>query len=244
MRRAPQQHLPCFLLDDRVAIDAGSLALAVSDAQRQTVRDIVLTHAHLDHIATLPSFIDDLFEHLHEPVRVHALADTIETLETHIFNWRVFPKFSELRNDFCTVLEYKPFVPHQPFPVEHFEFVAVPVNHQVPAVGFIVRSPNRTIAFTSDTARADAFWQTINRLPELDALFVECAFPDSKARLAEISHHLTPQTLRVELQKLNHRCPVFAINLKPAYFYEIARELAALNVPRLEILPAGKCVQI
>lgn len=244
MRPAPQQHLPCFLIDGQVAIDAGSLALAVSDEQRQTVRDIILTHAHLDHVATLPSFIDDLFEDLREPIRVHALAETIETLETHIFNWQIFPKFAELKNNFGAVLEYKPFVPNQPFLVRHLEVVAVPVNHQVPAVGFVVRDQKRRLAFTSDTAEADDFWRSINDLPDLDALFVECAFPDSKTELARISRHLTPQTLRSELRKFKHRCPIFVINLKPAYFHEISTQLKNLKLPELQILPVGEIIQI
>lgn len=243
-RAAARQHLPCFLIDDCAAIDAGSLALAVSDEQRQTVRDIVLTHAHLDHIATLPSFIDDLFEDLRQPVCVHALSETIETLETHIFNWQVFPRFSELCNDFGAVLQYKPFVPHKPFPVKHLEFAAVPVNHQVATVGFVVSDKRKTVAFTSDTAESDDFWTTINALPALDALFVECAFPDSKAELARVSHHLTPRVLRAELGKLKHRCPIFAINLKPAYYNEIAREILALNLPELAILPVGRDIEI
>ncbi len=244
MRRAPQQHLPCFLVDDQVAIDAGSLALAVSDEQRQTVRDVILTHAHLDHVATLPSFIDDLFEDLREPVRVHALSETIEMLETHVFNWQIFPKFSALKNDFGAVLEYKPFVPNQPFRVRHLEVVAVPVNHQVPTVGFVVRDSERALAFTSDTAEADEFWRSVNDLPVLDALFVECAFPDSKIELARISHHLTPRKLRRELCKFKHRCPIFVINLKPAYFHEISTQLKALQVPELHILPVGEIIQI
>ncbi len=58
---SPRQHLSCFVVDDCVAIDAGSLAMAASTVQRKQIRDVVLTHAHLDHIAGLPLFIDDLF---------------------------------------------------------------------------------------------------------------------------------------------------------------------------------------
>ena len=53
-RASPRQHLTCFVIDDCVAIDAGSLAMSVNPVQRKNIRDIVLTHAHLDHIAGLP----------------------------------------------------------------------------------------------------------------------------------------------------------------------------------------------
>ena len=35
--------------------------MAASSVQQSAIRDVVLTHAHLDHIAGLPLFIDDLF---------------------------------------------------------------------------------------------------------------------------------------------------------------------------------------
>ena len=92
---SPRQHLSCFIVDDQVAIDAGSLAMAATAVQKKQIRDIVLTHAHLDHIAGLPLFIDDLFANLDAPVCVHAAPEVIETLERDIFNWAIYPRFSE-----------------------------------------------------------------------------------------------------------------------------------------------------
>src|SRR5918998_1216332 len=88
-----QQHLACFVIDDSVAIDAGSLAMATTDIQREKIRNVVLTHAHLDHIAGLPLFIDDLFAILKEPICVHAEKKVIDTLERDVFNWSVYPRF-------------------------------------------------------------------------------------------------------------------------------------------------------
>jgi cAMP phosphodiesterase len=235
-----QQHLPCFLIDDCMAIDAGSLALAVNNSQRQNVRDIIITHPHLDHVATLPIFIDDLFAELRQPIRVYATSETIETLEQHIFNWKIFPRFNELSNDFSKVLEYKPIILNKEFAVKNFKITAIPVSHQIPTVGLIVSSLERTIAFTSDTASTDYFWGFVNALPSLNALLIECAFPNSKANLAKISHHLTPQNLRLELAKFKHDCPVFIINIKPMYRTEIICELEELSLPQLKVMQVGK----
>ena len=51
-----EQRLTCFLIDESVAVDAGSIALALTTEQRQKVRDIIVTHPHMDHIASLPNF--------------------------------------------------------------------------------------------------------------------------------------------------------------------------------------------
>ena len=55
------QRLTCYLIDDCVTVDAGSIAIALTTEQRASVQDIIVTHVHMDHIASLPIFIDDLY---------------------------------------------------------------------------------------------------------------------------------------------------------------------------------------
>src|SRR5215204_6260155 len=137
-RASTRQHFACFVIDDSVAIDAGSLAIAASSVQRKQIRDIVLTHAHLDHIAGLPLFIDDLFATLKEPVRVYAAQEVIEVLQENIFNWKVYPNFSELENEHGNVLEYKKIEHGNEFQIKHLKIKPLNVNHKVPSVGFVI----------------------------------------------------------------------------------------------------------
>src|SRR5258705_11268048 len=164
-----EQRLTCFLIDESVAIDAGSIALALTTEQRQKVRDISVTHSHMDHIASLPIFIDDLFETLKKPVRVYATPEVIELLERDIFNWNVYPRFSELKNEFGPVMEYVPIPKGEPFKVAHLTVTAVAVNHIVPTVGLVVSDGKSTIAFSSDTLEPDRFESVVNRELGLDA---------------------------------------------------------------------------
>src|SRR3954464_13064962 len=108
-RASARQHLLTLVVDDRVAIDAGCLAFSCTDIQRQQVRDIVLTHTHLDHIAGLPLFIDDLFASTTEPIIIHGTAEMIETLESHVFNWSIYSRFSDLQNSHGDVVRYRRF---------------------------------------------------------------------------------------------------------------------------------------
>lgn len=232
-----QQHLSCFVIDDCATIDAGSLATATSDFQKRKIRNIVLTHAHLDHIAGLPLFIDDLFADLTEPICVHAAGEVVETLERDVFNWSVYPRFSELENKNGKVLIYEAFQTGQDFPVAHLNFRAIEVNHSVPSVGFVVGDGKTKIAFSGDTAEAGAFWQVLNEEKKLDALFVECAFPDELSDLASSSHHLTPKKLRRELAEFKHRnCPIYVVNLKPMHRGQIVRQLDELRIKNLQVL--------
>lgn len=236
-----EQRLTCFLIDECVAVDAGSIALALNAEQRKSVRDIIVTHPHMDHIASLPIFIDDLFETLKSPVRVHATPEVIGLLERDIFNWNVYPRFSGLKNEYGPVMEYVPIPAGEEFRIAHLTVSAVPVNHIVPTVGLLVSDGKSTVAFSSDTSETDEFWKLINRAPSLNALLIEASFPDSMAKLAEVSRHYTPASLRRDLLKLNHNgLDILAVHIKPAYRQMVIDELNALNIPGLGVMEPGK----
>ena len=237
----PEQRLTCFLIDETVAVDAGSIALALSNEQRENVRDIIITHPHMDHIASLPIFIDDLYPTLKRPIRVYATQVVIDLLERDIFNWNVYPRFSELKNDFGPVMEYVPVPVGEEFQVAHLKVTVVPVNHIVPTVGLLVSDGRSTVAFSSDTAETQEFWDLINKAPSLDALLIETSFPNSMAKLAEVSRHFTPASLHRELGKLNHNgLDILAVHIKPAYREMIIDELKALNVSGLDVMEPGR----
>src|SRR5258706_5144783 len=240
-RASVRQHLLSIVIDDRVAIDAGCLAFSCTDNQRDEIRDIILTHTHLDHIAGLPLFIDDLFATLTEPVRVHATREMIDILERDVFNWSIYPRFSELANDNGAVVEYREFARGASFEVKHLSVQSVSVNHKVSANGYIVSDGKVSVAITGDTAETDEIWEKCNGVSNLKSIIAECAFPDEMDDLANVSDHLTPRRLRHELEKLNDRnVPVFIINLKPMYREKVIGQITDLDLPNVDILEIGK----
>ncbi|MDT4954635.1 MAG: hypothetical protein QOJ02_2773 [Acidobacteriota bacterium] len=240
-RATQEQRLTCYLIDDRVALDAGSIAIALSDEQHNTVRDIIVTHPHMDHIASLPIYIDDLFGFLKTPIRIHATQEVIELLERDVFNWTVYPRFSELRNEYGPVMEYVPFRTGVEFNVAHLRVTAVNVNHIVPTVGMVISDGKKTVAFSSDTAETEDFWTLVNKTQRIDALLIEASFPNSMAKLAEDSRHFTPESLSRELRKLKHSgLDILTVHLKPAYRETVISELKALAIPKLDVMEAGR----
>lgn len=236
-----RQHYSCTLIGDSVVIDAGSLASAASAHERLSVRDIVLSHAHLDHIAGLPLFIDDLFPTLKEPLRIHAAHEVIDVLETHIFNWKVYPRFSELENDFGRVIEYVTIEADKTFRLGDLRFTPISVDHGVPSMGFVVRDEHSTIAITGDTAEMEGFWDRVNLFGRLDALLIECAFPNEFDELASKSHHFTPAKLGLELKKFrNAETPIFVTNIKPTHRESVIEQLRQLPIEGLDILEIGR----
>jgi ribonuclease BN (tRNA processing enzyme) len=233
--------LTCFVIDDCVAVDAGSIAIALNSEQRSKVRDIIVTHPHMDHVASLPIFIDDLYPTLKEPMRIYATEEVIGLLERDIFNWNLYPRFSDLKNDYGPVMEYIPIPIGEVFPVAHLNVVAVPVNHIVPTVGLVVSDGQKSVAFSSDTAETEEFWKIVNEMTGLDALLIEASFPDRLAKLAHVSRHFTPASLGQELKKLTHNgMDIMAVHLKPSYRQEIIDQLDALGYPTLKVMEPGR----
>ena len=240
-RATPAQRLTCFLIDDCVSVDAGSIGLALTESQRRTVRDVIVTHPHMDHIASLPIFVDDLFGELTEPIRIHGTAEVLDLLGRDVFNDNVYPKFDELQNQHGAVMKYVPFKAGEEFLVAHLRVTAVDVNHIVPTVGLLVSDGKSTVAFSSDTAETEDFWHLMNRAPRLDALFIEASFPNSMRALAEASKHLTPEMVAHELGKLTHNgIDILAVHLKPAYRQTLIDELNALGIEKLSVMETGR----
>jgi ribonuclease BN (tRNA processing enzyme) len=240
-RATPAQRLTCFVIDDRVTVDAGSIGIALTEAQRRTVRHIIVTHPHMDHIASLPIYVDDLFAELEQPICIYATKKVVRLLQRDVFNDIVYPRFDQLKNQHGHVMKYVPFEVGKDFKISHLTVTAVTVNHIVPTVGLLLNDGRRTIAFSSDTAETEEFWKMVNRASRLDALFIEASFPNSMAELAKTSKHLTPQTLDNELKKLDHNgMDILAVHLKPAYRQSITNELAALGIEKLRTMEVGK----
>jgi ribonuclease BN (tRNA processing enzyme) len=174
-------------------------------------------------------------------MRIYATEEVIGLLERDVFNWNVYPRFSDLKNDYGPVMEYVPIPIGKPFPVAHLTVCAVPVNHIVPTVGLVVSDGQKSVAFSSDTAETDEFWKIVNQMKDLDALLIETSFPDRMAKLAHVSRHFTPATLGQELKKLTHNgMDIMAVHLKPSYRDEIVEQLRALNIPKLSVMEPGR----
>jgi ribonuclease BN (tRNA processing enzyme) len=128
----------------------------------------------------------------------------------------------------------------QPFRVNGLSVRAVRVSHIVPTTGFVVEDGTVSVAYSSDTAPTDRFWEVVNRTRNLKAVIVETSFPDELQELANVSGHLTPQTLNVELRKLKRDVPVYLYGAKPRHLARIRAEVRALKRRRLAFLVQGK----
>ena len=175
-----------FLIDGRILIDAGTGVGDLTLDEMQAVDDVFLTHSHLDHIAALPMMLDAVASRRAEPLRLHALPDTIAALQQHIFNDVIWPDFSRIPSQTRPFVRYLPLQVGQGLQVTGIDIEVLPARHTVPAVGYAVRGDTGWWVFSGDTGgNCPEFWQRVNRLP-LAALVIETAFSNREGSLARL----------------------------------------------------------
>lgn len=226
-----------FLIDDDVLIDAGTGLGDLPLNQMTGIRHIFLTHSHMDHLACLPLLADSMFGIHDEPIVIHAQEKTIKAMKTHIFNWVIWPDFSELPSKDRPCIRFEIMNPGEIVNIRRREFEMIPVNHTVPGVAYAVSDHRASVAFSGDTTTNDTLWQRLNRLESLDLLFVEAAFANHDLEISRISKHYCPQLLADDLVKLEHRPQLWLTHFKPGeedlIYQECVDALPDFSVNRL-----------
>ncbi|MEO5763475.1 MAG: 3',5'-cyclic-nucleotide phosphodiesterase [Vicinamibacteria bacterium] len=229
-----------FLVNDVVALDAGGISATLSVDRQAMVKDIFISHAHLDHTCCLPFLIDNSFAAPGFSLRIYAIHEVVMALSKHLFNGSLWPDFTSIPDDLTPVLKLVTIEPEKAVKVGKLKIRAIPVSHSVPTTGFIVDDGDGSLAFSSDTGPTLHFWDVVNATKNLKAVITEASFPNSEEDLARISGHLTPTLLGRELDKLKRDVPVYIYGAKPRFVGKIKKELAALERKNLTMLVQGK----
>lgn len=232
---ARYQVLITYLIDDWLAIDAGCLGIALSAEDQCRVSDLVITHAHQDHIASLPIFLTNIFGARPAPVIIHAQEHDRHALEQHVLNDVVWPDFTRISSPSGPVIRFSEIAAERTFELRNLRITPIEVNHIVPTLGLAIEDDHSAVVFTSDTFHTERIWEYANAMPRLDAVFADVSFPSDQAALAEASKHLTPAQLKVELTKLHRDTRVYGVHLKSNYHGRVADELAALGDSRVNV---------
>lgn len=226
------------LLDGHIALDAGCLAQALPVERQREVHTVLLTHSHIDHINSLPFFIDNVYG-LDGQIDVYASAPTIHAVQRHLFNNTFWPDFARLPHHLLPTVTFHELYEEVPFEVEGLRFTPIAVNHLVPTFGFLIEDGNAAVLWSSDTGPTVRLWEIANEAPRLRAVFAETSFDNEKQELADVSLHLTPNSLAAELEKLDREVPVVLHHLKPPCVDAIREEVKELLLPRVEIVTQG-----
>ena len=214
-----------MLVDHDILIDAGTGVADLSLAELAMIDHVFITHSHLDHLAMLPLMIESVADRRGGPVTVYATDATLEAIQKHLFNWVIWPDFSRISIREAAVMQYQVIHVGQKVVLGERAITALPAEHTVPAVGYLIDSGAASLAFTGDTTVNEQFWPVVNRIANLRYLIIETAFPNHEKQLAVVSKHLCPSMLGDELGKLERDVEIYITHLKPGQDELIMREI-------------------
>jgi ribonuclease BN (tRNA processing enzyme) len=232
--------MTCLLINGSIALDAGSLSQVLSIERQVEVHSILLSHSHMDHTNSLPFFIENVYGKSERPIDIHASEATVYAIRKYLFNNATWPDFTRLPNHLLPAMRFTEFQSEAPLVIDGVTFTPIPVDHLVPTHGFLIEQDGVAVLWSSDTGPTQRLWEIANRTPNLKALCIDTSFDNSLQDVADLSLHLTPRTLEIELRKLQKRVPILVHHLKPPCVEKIHEEVRRLGNPDIEFLEQGK----
>lgn len=229
-----------LLINERIALDAGSLAQVLAVEQQERVHSILLTHSHMDHTSSLPFFIENVYGRSDGGIDIYASSATIYAIRKYLFNNATWPDFTRLPNHLLPAVRFHELREEVALELAGVRFTPIQVSHLVPTFGFLIEQDGKSMLWSSDTGPTLRLWEIANRTPNLQAVCIETSFDNALQQVADVSLHLTPRTLERELAKLEKKVPILLHHLKPPSVGRILGEIAALRNPDLAFLEQGK----
>ena len=221
-----------FLIDKNVVIDAGNLVKSLGK-ECCNLEHIFISHTHFDHIVDLPFVLESYFGCRTKPLKIYALSENISKLQEYLFNWSIWPNFSEIEqiNGKEAALQFVPVEVGDTLVIDSLEVTILQSNHTVPTCGYKVQKGSEAFVLSGDTYINDGLIDLINQDKCISSLLIDVSFSSEKSELALESKHMTPKLLEKMLLGL-HRDDVviYTYHQKPLFKQKIDTELSELSL--------------
>ena len=214
-----------LLIDDVLAVDAGSLTSELSLSAQKKIKAILLSHGHYDHIREVPAFA---FNNMNRTTKVFSSSQTLEILSSHLLDGIIYPRFAE-KTPFLArpALKLHRLEPLKIQKIEDYQILSMPMNHPLDALGFeISNKEGKKVFYTGDTGPGlSSIWENISP----DILVIEVTFPNRLEKITKDASHLCPKMLLNELRdfrRINNYLPrIVLVHLSPQLEKEIKEEV-------------------
>jgi ribonuclease BN (tRNA processing enzyme) len=236
--------LSTFVIDEVLAVDAGALGWWETPEVQARIRDVLISHVHLDHIAGLPAFLENVYKIAPEPPTIHASEASISALQDHLFNNVLMPDFLALSRHNHPFLRYVPFSEDQVFQIGKYEITALNIDHPISTQAFVIDDGTVAVAIVTDTTPIPLILADLTRHPRLKVLFLEASFPNSMSQLAAVSKHFTSGQFLEAARHFPPSVTVIAIHIKMRFFDEVCSEILSANLPNVQIAQPGQILDL
>jgi ribonuclease BN (tRNA processing enzyme) len=195
----PGHYPTAFLIDGKLLLDGGTIGARLSEAEQFAIRNVLVTHSHLDHIGAIPFLADNIvIGNKRHSIALFGIRETLTALRKYVLNDELWPDFTRISAAREPVVKMRNVLPGRSFRIGGYTIRAFRVNHTVPAVGYIIRDRRgKVLLYTGDTGPTDAVWGAAKKV---DAVIAEVSFPNNMKALALKTGHLG--LIRKEVAKI------------------------------------------
>ncbi|MCL6555147.1 MAG: 3',5'-cyclic-nucleotide phosphodiesterase [Burkholderiales bacterium] len=211
-------------VDEDTLIDCGTGVGDSPLAALIVIDQVFLTHAHLDHIALLPMLADARVDRRDEPLVVHGLPETLQTLRECIFNNRVWPDYT---SEALPYVRLQPVALGETVEIGGRRFQPLPVKHAIPACAWRIDSGAASLVFTGDTTYSETFFAELKHIANLRHLIIETTFLNALEAACEAAGHNNARRLALALAHVPPGVMVHITHMEPGREEEIWAEIQA-----------------
>jgi ribonuclease Z len=175
-----------FSNDESILVDCGNAPfrkLEIMGISPRTLKHVIVTHAHVDHMYGLPSLIQSLWHSGYEQIlTIHCLPETKSAIDTLLNSFDLLQKVGMFPVEFSVLpdTELTNFMN-----TNDFSLYSSPVQHTIPNIGLRVEEKisgaRKTVVYSSDTEPCDSLLRLASNA---DTLILECTFTSETT-----SHH-------------------------------------------------------
>src|SRR6187401_2442121 len=162
-----------MLVDHDILVDAGTGVGDLSLESLAKVDHIFVSHSHLDHVTSIPFLVDTVCWMRGHPIVVYGIKETLDILREHLFNWRLWPDFTQIPDSVKPFMVYREVVVGETVEIKGRRFTPIPANHTVPAVGYAIATSRASLIYSGDTCVNDGLWRAVNDARNLKYLIIE-----------------------------------------------------------------------
>lgn len=189
--------LPCYVIDDRLALDAGSLATGLTFEEQAHVEAVLLTHRHLDHTNDL-LMIGGAAYYMGKSLHVYGTEPTIRALEELYFRSELFPDPRNRPSADNPAMKLHVIPEGEPVDVAGYTVLALPGNHSVSSWAYLVTDgEGKSVFYSGDTdERIAEAWPRIRP----DLMLLECTVRNARGQGPASPHHLSARTFKAVIE--------------------------------------------
>jgi ribonuclease BN (tRNA processing enzyme) len=214
-------------VNDAILIDCGTGVGDLSLEEMARIRQVFLTHSHLDHVLFLPLLSDAALALRDGPLTVYALAETLQALQSHLFNGVLWPDYTSRPTPEHPYIRLEAIRQGQTVSLQDCSITALPARHTIPAVGYLVDCGSGSFAFSGDTTYCEAFWDVLDKAGNLKYVMMETTMREQDAAIAEGSRHTIPSLLARGVQRLSSAVHLLVTHIEPDKVQSVRAEVSA-----------------